>query len=131
MPRFSLIAALAAASVLGCGQTSPPVHDSVRAARLGAAVLRVGFSYGLRPDALVGERGGLSAPDLADAAGRPFTIRGLPENEAGRRGYDFEVVGCGPDGTMGTGDDVVWHPQARPTSSMPAVQDPVEEKDEE
>lgn len=130
MTRVILVSTLVAASLAGCG-TPPPVADEVRAARLGAAVLRVGFSYGLRPDALVGEPGGLTAPELTDAAGRPFAIRGLPEIEAGRRGYDFEVVGAGPDGTMGTPDDVLWHPEARPPSSMPAVQEPREERDEE
>ena len=79
--------------------------------RVGLALQKRNASYETKLNHLLKGKGALSCCDLYDEWGNKFSLSFLPEMEEATKGYSFEIMSAGPDGEMGTLDDLMWHPK--------------------
>jgi hypothetical protein len=111
MTRWIVVAALVAA----CGKGAAKM-DELRDAKVKEAKLQISMlafnayvqwtgqhSYPC-PSALSELVPYLASPDLTDPWGTPYASECVPSQKG--KGYDFRVKSAGPDGTMGTDDDL-------------------------
>ena len=79
--------------------------------RVGLALQKRNAHYETKLNSLLKGKNALSCCDLTDEWGQEFALNFLPEMEEAAKGYAFEVISAGPDGEMGTLDDLMWHPK--------------------
>lgn len=95
---------------------SAPVGQA-RLQLLGTLVAARRPGPGFRLESLTEGEAVLSPDGLKDENGVPYEFEALTERDAARRGVDFVLRGAGPDGEMGTLDDVEWTPVPRKVKS--------------